>query len=236
MIEEFRKAGYPGSFLQAIDLVPRDGDNIAAAKAQIAEAVEALIDSVHRARSQYGCPGLTPRARVDLVAHSMGAVSSRWYAKFISPESVRTLVTIAGANHGTDELCGRTGTGDSQLCPAFAKSAELSEIQVSLNGLPGGDIDETPYSSSPDPLDIESVYPTPSRLITYFSIRLDPDRWIVPAESALLSGAGSPAKSSQHFPALQETSPGNFLFQRRVSHDDLPTDPAVIEFVRYLLD
>jgi triacylglycerol lipase len=46
----------------------------------------------------------TGASRVDIVAHSMGSLSTRWYLKFLSGglTKVDEWVSLGGPNHGTD--------------------------------------------------------------------------------------------------------------------------------------
>ena len=234
MIETFESAGYPPEFLMAIDMIPRDGDNIRAASRFIAPAVRSLLEERADFLYRHGCHE-TGRKKVDIVAHSMGAVSARWYTNRMSPESVRTLITIAGANHGTDRLCGRPGSGDAQLCPAFSESDRADNLQAILNGTRAERIDETPYGVGIDANTESRVAPTIDRRIRFFTIRIDPDEWIVPASSAILDGAEAIRINAERFPLLRETSTGNFLFLGNTGHDDLPLDPHLIRFVLFLL-
>lgn len=231
MIERFRAQGFPSSYLVAVRLTPNDGSNVRAADRFIAPAVEAVLAEAQRRAAKGGCPA---PAKVDLVAHSMGAVSARWYVAQLDASRVRNLVGIAPANHGTDALCGYSGDGNRELCPAFAASAEQSRVQFVLNGSPAAPRDETPFGYGADSAWRSRIPPTRNSGIYYWTIRLDPDEWIRPASSALLDGAGG-----RRLPALPpdviETSPGNLLWPGNISHDDLPRQSALIDFVLQLL-
>jgi triacylglycerol lipase len=65
MISHLEERGYPADYLKAVSLAPPDGGTIAAAEGQLAPAVEEL--------TKVGGNG-----KIDIVAHSMGALSSRW--------------------------------------------------------------------------------------------------------------------------------------------------------------
>ncbi len=224
MQSALRAAGYPRDWLHAIDMRPPDGDNVRSAEKFIAPAVEVLLNA---ARQRADHPPVT---RVDIVAHSMGAVSARWFAARMHPEKVRTLITLAGANHGTDALCGATGSGDRQMCPAFGGDS----VQRDLNGTPDAPLDETPYGLGADPSHVPRIEPDAARGILYLTLRIEPDRWIVPARSALLTGAGGAGSAHTHR-YFRETSPGNWLFLGGVDHDTLPMDGAVIDWVARVL-
>jgi len=59
----------------------------------IAQEVAAAVDAL---RTQTG------KKRVDIVSHSMGAISTRWYVEQLGgDERVDAWVSIAGVNHGT---------------------------------------------------------------------------------------------------------------------------------------
>lgn len=224
-------AGYPETYLRAVDMQPRHGSNPRAARRYIAPAVEALLrDARRHARTA----GLQSPTQVDIVAHSMGAISSRWYLAVHRPDKIRRWIGIAPANHGTNALCGHTGSGDRELCPAFAANSRQSSVQFRLNGGANSRHDETPYGLGLDRPDVERVPPEERRAIAYYTLRIDPDPWIVPAESAVLDGAGGLHLSVEDR-VFRETSPGNFLFLGAAGHDELPKDPRVIDWVRAVL-
>ncbi|MDJ0711367.1 MAG: alpha/beta fold hydrolase [Woeseiaceae bacterium] len=218
-LHAFRRAGYASHDLYAIDLVPNDGDNVAAAERQIARAVDQLL--------QGRCDNSQAR-RVDIIAHSMGAFSSRWYAAQVAPEHVRTLITVAGANYGTDALCGIAGAGNRQMCPARSDRAGPQAI---LNGSAANPVDSTPFGAGTDSHAADSVPPDASRRIVYLTVRIEPDEWIVPAASAELDGAGGISLEQATNYRMTETSAGNYRFDKSVSHDELPYDPDLIRFL-----
>jgi len=229
---QFQLSGYPASYLYAVDLLPDDGDNILAAETYIREAVHELGDSARKNIIADGCD-LAENVKVDIVAHSMGAVSSRWFATQIEPELVRSLVTVAGSNHGTDALCGLEGIGNRQMCPSFSEKSGPDAVQYVLNGTPAAPVDETPFGRGPDRDPAVRLAADGARNIVYLTIRLDPDEWIVPASSAVLDGAGGYIlKGSSSYP-IMETSPGNLLFLDPAAHDEMPSHP---EIIRLLID
>ncbi len=133
MIDHLSATGYPRDYLRAVDIQPNVMGNIDAAELVIAPAVEEIIKNARFAALKAGYTGALPE-RVDLVSHSMGAVSSRWYAARLVPERVRVWVSLGGANHGSSVLCEYHDDGAVDLCPAFAASKEMSLVQVTLNG------------------------------------------------------------------------------------------------------
>ncbi|MCK4817477.1 hypothetical protein KA005_17025, partial [bacterium] len=171
----------------------------------------------------------------DIVSHSMGAVSSRWYCAKLHPERIRTWISIAGANHGTDALCQFTTPGSKEMCPAFAINKDQSKIQIYLNGSESKAVDETPFGIGRDRETIRRVPPDEKRKILYYTIRIEPDSWIKPERSAILDGCGGLRISISSNMQLKETKPGNFLFEKTISHDHLPKDKDMITFVAMLL-
>jgi pimeloyl-ACP methyl ester carboxylesterase len=241
MREAFLAAGYPASWLLALSLSPADGANRSAAQGQIAPAVERLLaqgrEHPERASGKDEMPSqagvraacAAPR-RIDIIAHSMGAVSARWYIAHIDAARVRNLVGIAPANHGSDALCGLPGEGNRELCPAFARDPRRNAVQVELNGTRARRLDETPFGPGEDGKGIDSIRPDEQRRVQYTMFRLDPDQWIRPARSALLDGAGGLTLHGL-IDAARVTSPGNVLWPAGVTHDDLPRDPRLIRII-----
>jgi pimeloyl-ACP methyl ester carboxylesterase len=228
LIDYLQARGYPLEYLAAIDLRPPDGDNVSAATGPIAGTVEILLDRARR-------NGHGRNAKVDIVGLSMGAFSTRWYASQVAPERVRRWVGLAGANHGTDALCGRPGSGDRQMCPAFAQHAHRNAEQVKLNGTRSAPVDETPFGPAPDPAGVSSVAPDANRHIEWFTVSLPLDPWIVPGESAHLGGTGFARPLSLAQPGIREVAPGRFVVEGEASHDTLPDHAGVRALVAAIL-
>ena len=69
------------------------GYNSALSNVQIAEQLKLKVDEILAA---------TNAKQVDIISHSMGGLSSRYYAKFLGgQQNVDAWVSIAGPNHGT---------------------------------------------------------------------------------------------------------------------------------------
>ena len=91
MIANFEKDGYPKSYLSAYSYNTSQSNKVDAE--EVKTKVEALLKS-------------TGATKVDIVAHSMGSLNSRWYIKFLGGETkVDDWVSLGGPNHGTEKDC-----------------------------------------------------------------------------------------------------------------------------------
>ena len=233
LLHKLKRSGYPSTYLSAIDIRPSRMANVEAAEYFVAPGVEELLS---RANATAKLAGLEiVHERVDIVAHSMGAVSSRWYVAKIAPQRVRTWISVAGANHGTNALCEHIDEGAMEMCPAFARSRDDSEIQIDLNGNIAELQDESPYGLGIDPDGAPSISPDPLRHILYLTVRIDPDEWIIPAESAVLAGAGGVLLNLPLKLSIEETSPGNFLLQQHTDHMGMLKDKNFLQLMEFLL-
>jgi len=93
MIARLQADGWPADWLFAFDAAdPKWGcnvDNAAAIQQLVAHAM-----------------AVTGQPRVDLVAHSMGTLSSRYYVKNLGGQTqVNTYVTLGGMHHGLSSPC-----------------------------------------------------------------------------------------------------------------------------------
>ncbi len=128
----FEKQGYPKSHLLAVKFSDDVGSVMVQAK-ELAAAIDGLTQSL----------GVK---RVDILAHSMGGLTTRWYIKYEGgADKVRDYVSVGGAHHGTTSACASpVGDGAKQMCPPF--SDKKDSVQWALNGDPDkDDVDETPY-------------------------------------------------------------------------------------------
>src|SRR5882724_9359405 len=207
LIENLAVSGYPREYLHAVEIVPNTMANARAAKSVIAPAADTLLVAANAAARRAGYRGELPR-RVDIVSHSMGVVSSRWYAAKLRPDLVRTWIGLAGANHGTQSLCSWRDEASREMCPAFAPNAQTHAVQVALNGADGAWVDETPYGLGLDRSGVPRIAADATRNILYLTVRVEPDRWIQPERSALLDGAGGVRLNIPAGVPAEETSPG----------------------------
>jgi pimeloyl-ACP methyl ester carboxylesterase len=230
MIRFLQERGYPREFLKAIDLKPSDGPNIPAAEKQIAPAVEIFLREVNQ--STHAQKEKMPITKIDIIAHSMGSLSTRWYCAKLRPDRVDTWISLAGPNHGSNVGCpGRRGSGKEEQCPAFAKSAEESFIQFALNGHTGPDVDETPFGLAGDSEGVLRVHPDALRRILYITVRTLRDVWIEPIKSTMVDGAGGVEILTPEILPVVETSSGNFLMLNGVTHDELVFNEEVFELI-----
>lgn len=120
----------------------------------------------------------TGATKVDIIAHSMGSISSRYYLKNLGgSDKVDAWVSLAGPNHGTDYV-------ENQNC-AFTPCKEIIPGSAFLVALNGGD--ETPG------------------LARYGTWRSPCDTTINPDESVILSGATNTLTSClAHFNLLTD--------------------------------
>lgn len=120
MIDRFVAAGYPRSRMVAITY------NSNQSNATIAQQVRSAADALRAS---------TGASRVDIVTHSMGGLSSRYYLKNLGGTAfVDEWVSLGGPNHGTNFAYG---------CYLFSVSCrDMIGGSAFLNALNSGD--ETP--------------------------------------------------------------------------------------------
>jgi triacylglycerol lipase len=119
MKAKFEKDGYSSSFLSAYTYNTSQSNKVDAEK-EVKSHVESLLKA-------------TGATKVDIIAHSMGSLNTRWYIKFNGGESkVDDWVSLGGPNHGTTtaNFCGSTSCVEMRVGSTF------------LNELNAGD--ETP--------------------------------------------------------------------------------------------
>ena len=70
----------------------------------------------------------TGASRVDIVAHSMGSLSSRWYLKYVpgGMSKVDAWVSLGGPNHGTDTAMTCSTTPCLEMRPGSAFLTQLN--------------------------------------------------------------------------------------------------------------
>lgn len=118
MLAAFRDAGYTDAELFAISY------NYNQSNVTTAQVLQAKVDEI---RQQTGW------ASIDIISHSMGSLSSRYYLKNLGGQNaVDAWVSLAGANHGTNtaRFCGSVSCREMR-----AKSPFLTQLNA---------VDETP--------------------------------------------------------------------------------------------
>ncbi|MEU6237624.1 triacylglycerol lipase [Kitasatospora sp. NPDC047058] len=106
MIDSFRAGGYPADRLFAWGY-----DSSQSTDEVLSARLAAYVDGVLQR---------TGAARVDLVAHSLGSLPTRWYVKFGGGAAkVGHWVSLAGPNHGTTVawLCALRDQGCRDMTP-----------------------------------------------------------------------------------------------------------------------
>ena len=145
MIERFEKDGYAKSYLSAYTYNTSQSNKVDAEK-EVKSHVESLLKA-------------TGASKVDIIAHSMGSLNTRWYVKFVKggEEKVDDWVSLGGPNHGTEtaKFCFSVSCEEMRIGSKF-----LSELNAG---------DETPgtvnYGTWWSPCD-EVINPDSSVILT----------------------------------------------------------------------
>lgn len=145
MITQFKVAGWTDAELYTIDY------GVLQSNVGIADEVKAKVDGILAA---------TARTRVDIVAHSMGSLSTRYYIRNLGGDGkVDAWVSLGGPNHGTSTAndCG------------FSPCLEMRPGSSFLAALNTGD--ETPGT------------------VRYATWWTSADQTVLPTSSVILNGA-----------------------------------------------
>ncbi|HEV2791399.1 MAG TPA: alpha/beta fold hydrolase [Solirubrobacterales bacterium] len=147
MVSRFEKDGYPKSHLSTYTY-NSSTSNKTLAETEVKSRVESLLKT-------------TGATKVDILAHSMGSLNSRYYVKFVAggQEKVDDWVSFGGPNHGTKaaNICFSVTCTEMRIGSKF-----LTELNAG---------DETPGT------------------VNYGTWWSPCDEFINPPESTILSGA-----------------------------------------------
>jgi triacylglycerol lipase len=112
MIGRFSADGYPSDRLYNWSYDTSQSNKTTAAQ------IGAKVDEIRAA---------TGAAKVDIISHSMGGMSSRWYVKFVGGDTkVDEWVSLGGPNHGTDTANFCFSTACTEMRPGSAFFGELN--------------------------------------------------------------------------------------------------------------
>ncbi len=147
--------GWPANYLFAIQYSDTTGSNV-----KNAYELQSFIKNVIRQ---------TKASKVDIVAHSMGGLSTRYYVKYLDgAQKVDDVITLGSPHHGTNSsYFGLWTEGAREMVPGGAFLNDLNSV------------DETPNGS-----DSASV-------IQYTSIYSSADTVINPYTSSIIDGANN---------------------------------------------
>lgn len=174
----FLDRGYPSNYLYRFVFSGAQCDSNIAYAQQIAN----IVSQVRAA---------TGARRVNIVAHSMGALAARLYIAFGGYRYVRDFVSIAGANHGSqtavqgdawqDQFGYPAFEGAKEMYPPYAckyetSNGESADVQYWVNGClkswgRTAWVDETPHGDEVD----------------YLSIWNTTDEMVIPQQSACIN-------------------------------------------------
>lgn len=113
------RASLQGLGIPSVEVALPGQDNVANAR---------YIQGIVQGIVQAGGPGTT----VDIVSHSMGGLSSRWYAKFLggSPSGGSALVahyiSLGSPQYGIWAACFMPQTNGGQMCPSSSFLRQLN--------------------------------------------------------------------------------------------------------------
>lgn len=117
MVSRFQAAGYTSGELH------RWSYNTSQSNKTTAAEISARVDDIL---------ATTGADQVDLIAHSMGSLSSRWYVKFLggdSTDKIDAWVSLGGPNHGTDTAnwCFSTACSEMRIGSSFLQELNAGD-------------------------------------------------------------------------------------------------------------
>jgi triacylglycerol lipase len=117
MISRFEADGYPSSYLSAYSYNTSQSNKIDAEK-----EVKSHVEKLEKA---------TGASKVDIIAHSMGSLNTRWYIKFVKggEANVDDWVSLGGPNHGTTtaNFCFSTACEEMRIGSKFLEELNAGD-------------------------------------------------------------------------------------------------------------
>jgi len=113
--QRMQAEGWPAESVYVLNFVNPIGSNIAHAD-ELAVAVDSLLE-----RNPWA-------SEVDIVAHSMGGLASRWYLQNDGQGKVRRLVTLASPHRGTVASVMAPGPGGDEMRPGSPFLTQLDSV------------------------------------------------------------------------------------------------------------
>ena len=201
----------PGSDENLLDL---------AGGSDIGESADVLAAFISKVRSA------TAADKVDVVAHSMGALTARHYLKFVERNTIHTVVSVGGTNHGS--------TFESNTDLPLGSNSEIRRQAVAA-GLPADEV----LAAAVGPAYAQQM--TGSSFLTqlnaggdtvpgvdYVAVATRGDEVVTPPESAFLTaGPGATVRNVW----VQDGCPG-----LAVDHMGLTTHPRSLWLIHTALD
>lgn len=185
MIDKFVSGGWPIEMLYAFTF-SSPASWSSGANARNAEEIAAWVDQILAE---------TGAEKVDLVSHSMGGLSTRYYIKFLGGiDKVDDYVCLASPQHGT------TWVASGECLPDSAFLENLNDGDET----PGGVLQDTEgWRDDPVGQGGYNGAHIPGN-ITWTAIRSNKDGTIIPPESAMLDGAVNLERSIGHDAFLKD--------------------------------
>ncbi|MBT2639604.1 triacylglycerol lipase [Bacillus sp. ISL-39] len=114
--------GWPSNYLYAIQYSDTTGSSV-----DNAYELQTFVKNVLRQ---------TKASKVDIVAHSMGGLSTRYYVKYLEgAQNVDDIVTLGSPHHGTNSsYFGLWTEGAREMVPGSAFLNELNSVDETPNG------------------------------------------------------------------------------------------------------